>query len=151
MGIASQAKYRLPGLPTPLSNASHGFHHPASDTDQQSKSEIGRGIGQHARRMADHDAQLGGCLHINGVVTDGMVTDRPKVRGSIHLLGIYGIRQQTEETLRLFCLCQEYLLGQRQLTFAYLRFSKATQQLQAPFGYQASHVDFGTHVPLHVS
>ena len=87
---------RFPGLPFAGNAVLVPLDQPAGGADEQAKGHVGRGVGQHARRVADRDAARGGGRHVDVVEADREVADHLQPgRASSRAASILSVRSDT--------------------------------------------------------
>ena len=92
--IVTEMPEGFPGFPFAGDRVLVPFGKPARGGDQQTKSHVRRGIGEHPRGVADGDAALRGRRHVDVVEADRVVADYLQARGGVHERGVDLICQQ---------------------------------------------------------
>ena len=90
---------RLPGQPVAGADRGDRLGQLARRGEQQREGEVGGGVGEHVRRVADRDAARRGGVEVDVVVADRVVGDRPQPRAALDQRRVDPVGEQRQQTL----------------------------------------------------
>ena len=97
MDVHAEQVQRLEPLPITAPYETFAFRDPPSGGLHHREPEVRRGLGEHARRVADGDVALRRGGDIDVVVADPELCDHPEVRtGCVHYGDVDGVRNVGE-------------------------------------------------------
>ena len=105
---------RLPGLPLARLGVAVAIDEPAGRGDEQTEGHVGRGVGQHAGRVADGDAARRGGRHVDVVEADGVIAHHLEPGRRVEQGGVDAVGQQRHQTVAVGDLLLEHVVGRRQ-------------------------------------
>ena len=117
MQVAAEQQRRIPRLPPALAHKPIGFDDAARGREQEREREVGRGLGEDARRVADGDAAGRGGGQIDVVVADGDVADDAEARRRGDERGVDGVGEQTDEAIGIAHALSQHAVGRREIAW----------------------------------
>ena len=114
--VRPEQQQRSPGQPAARANVVVALGQPPGRGHQQRPGEVGRRLGQHARRIADRDAAARAGGHVDVVEADGEVADHPEAWASgVEQLVVDAIGEQGEQPIHATNALEQRGARRRQL------------------------------------
>ena len=113
--------------------------HAAGRGDQQTEGHVGRGVGQHAGRVADGDAARRGGRDVDVVEADGVVADDLQPRRGVQQGRVDAVGQQRHQAVAVGDLLREHVVAAAAAVRARPRRRMRPECGPAPPGNQSGH------------
>ena len=143
--VAAEVLHDPPALPAVAAQVGFGVVREAGRGEDQQEREVGGGLVEHARRVADRDAELGGRGDVDVVVADRDVRDDPQPpaggAGFEHL-AVDAIGEQAHDRVGIRRGAHQLVVGERDVVVALHELvTRVRQRLQPAVGQPAGDED----------